>query len=139
GGQNAQLTIASLMSISHIVLPTALVAVRKSSPRIFVHIRENVGSTVVEDVRNAVVDFGLGSPGPGQSGIATESIMRESCFVILPAGHELCAREMLDLPDLRGVPLISMPPESGLRRIVDAAAAQAGIELNHAVVTQQYS
>jgi len=139
GGQDAQLTIASLMSISHLVLPAALVAFRKNYPRIFVHIRESVGSGVAEDVRNGVVDFGIGSPGPRQSGMATESVMQEACFVILPAGHELCAREVLTLADLRGVPLISMPLESGLRRIVDAAAAQAGIELNHAVVTQQYS
>lgn len=139
GGQDAQLSVASLMSISHLVLPAALVAFRRNYPRVFVHIREGIGSTVVEDVRNGVVDFGIGSPEPGQSGIATESVMQETCFVILPARHRLCAKEVLTLPDLRGVPLISMPPESGLRRIADAAAAQAGIELNHTVVTHQYS
>lgn len=139
GAQEAQLTIASLMSISHLALPTALVAFRRNYPRIFVHVREGVGSAVAEDVRNGVVDFGIGSPGADTAGIAAESVMEESFFVILPAGHPLEAKEVLGLADLRGVPLISMPVESGLRRATDAAASQAGVQLDHSVVTHQYS
>lgn len=139
GAQEAQLAIASLMSISHLALPEALVAFRRNHPRVVVHVREGVGSAVAEDVRDGAVDFGIGTPATGLAGIAAESVMEEALFAVMPVGHPLEAREILTLADLNGVPLVSMPVESGLRRASDEAASRAGVTLCHSVVTHQYS
>ena len=61
GQMRGQLIIASLMSISHRVLPAALVAFRKRHPKIHVQIREGLTSAVAEDVRSGVADFGIGN------------------------------------------------------------------------------
>lgn len=137
--KDGQLTVASLMSISHLALPAALVEFRRNYPRVFVHIREDVGSAVLEDVRNGVVDFGIGTPDPGNTGISAESVMEEPFFAVLPADHQLARKDVIGLADLRGVPLISMPVESGLRRTIDSAAVAAGMQLDHSVVTNQYN
>ena len=44
----------------------------------------------------------------------------------------------MSIADLQGEPLISMPPESGLRRLIDGAALSAGVRLHHAVTLHQF-
>lgn len=139
GEPETRLTIASLMSVSHLVLPSALVQFRHSHPSVAVEVREGVGSTVNEDVRSGVVDFGIGHSAGVPSGIVTESVLEEAFLAVLPVDHPLAQREILQLADLEGLPLVSMPPESGLRRAIDEAAAGAGVALNHSVVTNQYA
>lgn len=134
-----QLVVSSLMSISHLVLPLALVDFRRTHPHVFVEVREGVGSTVTEWVREGVVDFGIGNPDEKAPGVSTESVLEEAFFVVLPRGHPLARRDIVNLSDLRGVPLVSMPVESGLRRLTDAAAEAAGLGLSHSIVTNQYS
>jgi len=134
----ARLTIASLMSVSHLVLPTALMQFRSNYPSVFIEVREGVGSAVSEDVHNGVVDFGIGHPVDQAPGITTESVMEEVFFAVLRYDHFLAEREILQVSDLKGMPLISMPPESGLRRAIDVAAADAGVDPIHSVVTNQY-
>lgn len=139
GMSETRLTIASLMSISHIVLPSALMEFRQTYPHVRLEIREGVGNSILEDVRIGIVDFGIGNAEEQMPGITTESVMEETFFVVLHRDHALAKNDVLQLHDLKDTPLISMPVESGLRRIIDAAAAKAGINLTHSVVTNQYS
>jgi LysR family carnitine catabolism transcriptional activator len=139
GISEMRLAISSLMSISHIVLPSALMEFRQTYPHVLVEIREGVGNFIQEDVRNGLVDFGIGNFEEQMLGITTESVMEETFFVVLPRNHLLAKHEVLQLFDLKNSPLISMPVESGLRRLIDAAAAKVGINLIHSIVTNQYS
>jgi LysR family carnitine catabolism transcriptional activator len=61
GQMRGQLIISSLMSISHRVLPAALVTFRKKHPKMHVQIREDLTSAVHEDVRSGIADFGIGN------------------------------------------------------------------------------
>lgn len=135
----AQIVIASLMSISHLVLPAALVRFRELYPGVFVQIREGFGTAIAEDVRTGIVDFGIGDPEGLAKGVLPESVLEETFFAVLPRQHPLAQRDLLTLTDLQGYPLISMPSDSGLRRIVDAAASRSGVDLSHSIVTNQYA
>lgn len=137
-GPASRLAIASLMSVSHLVLPTALMQFRASYRDVYIEVREGVGSAVHEDVRNGTVDFGIGHLGDPVSGVDTESVLEEAFFAVLHREHPLAAKEIVQVTDLKGVPMVSMPPESGLRHAIDKAAAKAGVDLRHAVVTNQY-
>lgn len=132
------LAIASLMSVSHLVLPNAVMQFRANYPEVFIEVREGVGSTVYEDIRSGAADFGVGHLGDLPPEIETESVLEENFFAVLHCDHPLAKREILQLTDLKDVPLVSMPPESGLRHAIDKAAAGAGVELLHSVVTNQY-
>jgi LysR family carnitine catabolism transcriptional activator len=139
GQAPAQIVIASLMSISHLVLPAALVRFRELYPAVFVQIHEGFGVAIAENVRTGIADFGIGSPEGLPKGVAPESVLEESFYAVLPRDHELAGRDVLALADLQGCPLISMPTESGLRRIIDAAAGAQAVELTHSIVTNQYA
>lgn len=138
GEMRGQLIVACLMSISHRLLPEALVDFRKQNPKMHIQIREGIAAGVVEDVRSGLADFGIG-PATSQRGIVTDRTTTESCYVVLPRGHRLARASTLRLKDLADEPMISMPVDSGLRRTVDSAAGAQGILLTHGIVTNQFS
>jgi LysR family carnitine catabolism transcriptional activator len=138
GEMRGQLIIASLMSISHHVLPAALVEFRKQHPKMYVHIREGLASGVQEDVRSGLADFGIGNAAGLHEGVTAESITAEPCYVVLPRRHRLHAISAVKLKDIADEPMISMPSDSGLRRTIDAAANAQRVVLNHSIITNQF-
>jgi LysR family transcriptional regulator, carnitine catabolism transcriptional activator len=138
GEMRGQLIIASLMSISHRVLPAALVAFRKRHPKIHVQIREGLTSAVAEDVRSGIADFGIGNVLGLAEGIVAETLVNESCYVVMPKRHRLAALSAISLKDVGDEPMISMPSDSGLRRTLDMAASDRGVVFNHSIVTNQF-
>lgn len=139
GEKHGQLIIATLMSVSHHVLPDALVEFRKQFPRFHVQVREAAGNVVHEDVRRGVADFGIGNVTGLHDTIAVESIIPEACCVALPPDHPLAARSSVRLKDLAGVPLVSMNADTGLRRTIDIMANSERVPLDHSLVTNQFS
>jgi LysR family carnitine catabolism transcriptional activator len=139
GELRGQLVISSLMSISHHVVPAALVAFRRRHPNLFVQVRDGIASSVLADVRSGAADFGIG-PAPDKLGeIAVQSMVEEPCYLIVPRKHRLAKRPSVGLRELAGEPMISMPTDSGLRRLIDSAAQADGVTLEHSVVTSQFA
>jgi LysR family carnitine catabolism transcriptional activator len=138
GEMRGQLIIASLMSISHRVLPAALVAFRKKHPKIHVQIREGLTSAVAEDVASGIADFGIGNALGLSEGIVAEALVNEACYVVMPKRHRLAALPAISLKDIGDEPMISMPSDSGLRRTLDIAANDRGVVFNHSIITNQF-
>jgi len=137
GRLRGQLIVASLMSIAHYVVPTALVAFRRRYPGVFIEIREGIASGVLEDVRSGIADFGIGSVPEGHREIVVQSTVEERCCLVLPRRHKLSSRTSVRLADLVNEPMISMPTDSGLRRRIDALAQAQGVALSYVIITSQ--
>jgi LysR family transcriptional regulator, carnitine catabolism transcriptional activator len=133
-----RLVISSLTSITHHVLPAALQEYRKKHPHIEVQVREGLASQLHEDVRSGIADFAIGSATGLTEAIVVDARVRERCYAILPKGHHLAKQKMVSLHDLALEPMVSMPPESGLRRLVDGVAAANRLSLNHLTVVNQF-
>ena len=136
--QRGYVVVASLMSLAHHVLPAATAAYRKRFPGIDLYLREGVQDAILADVRGAVADLGIGNVSDVTSPVIAEPLGDESCHLILPRRHPLAGRPVVSIADLEGHPVISMPPESGLRRLIDGAALSAGVRLHHAITVNQY-
>ena len=109
GHMRGQLIISSLMSISHRVLPAALVIFRKKHPKMHIQIREGLTSAV-----------------------------HEACYVVMPKRHRLGALSFVSFKDIGDEPMISMPSDSGLRRTLDVAASERRVIFNHSIITNQF-
>jgi LysR family carnitine catabolism transcriptional activator len=136
--QRGYVVVASLMSLAYHVLPAATGAYRRRYPGIDLHLREGVQDAIVADVRGAVADLGIANVGDVSHPVVVEPLGDEPCLLVMPRGHRLARQRTLSIADLEGEPLISMPPESGLRRLVDGAALAAGVRLHHAITLNQY-
>ena len=139
GRLRGQIIIASLLSIAHHVVPAALVAFRKRHPGVFIQVREGIASGVLEDVRGGVADFGIGAVPEGHRGIVVQSVVEETCCLVLPRRHKLNRQRSVRLADLTDEPMVSMPPDSGLRRVLDTLAQAQGVALNHSIITSQFT
>jgi len=138
GQLRGQIIISSLMSISHHVLPAALVEFRKLHPKIHIQVREGLTSAVQEDVRSGVADFGVGNAIGLNEAIIAEWVTPEPCYVVLPKSHPLRRAGSLNIRDLAGEPMISMPTDAGLRRTIDVFANERGVVLDHSIITNQF-
>lgn len=138
GELRGQITISSLMSISHRVLPSALKSFRRDHPNIHVHVREGLGDDVYDDVRRGRVDFGVGGVEGAAENLAVVAAAEEACYLVLPKDHPMAALKSVRLTSLGDEQLISMPPESGLRKAIDIAANSQGIVLNHSIIINQF-
>jgi LysR family carnitine catabolism transcriptional activator len=139
GQMRGQLIISSLMSISHRVLPAALVTFRKKHPKMHVQIREGLTSAVHDDVRSGVADFGIGNATGLGEGVVADSVVQEACYVVMPKRHRLGGTPFVSLKDIGDEPMISMPSDSGLRRTLDIVANDRGVVFNHSIITNQFS
>lgn len=139
GRLRGQLVIASLMSIAHHVVPSALVEFRRRHPGVFVQVREGIASSVLDDVRGGLADFGIGAVPEAHRDVVVQSIVAEPCCLVLPRQHRMTGKRSVGLKDLAGEPMISMPPDSGLRRVIDTLAQTQGIVLNHSIITSQFT
>lgn len=138
GEMRGQLVVASLMSIAHQVLPAALVEFRMQYPKMFIRVREGFGPQVAEDVHSGIADIGIGNAPGGSPDILIDEIVDEQFFAAFPRGHRLAGHLAVTLADLAGEQLVSMPIESGLRRIIDLAASTNGVTLDHGLITNQF-
>jgi LysR family transcriptional regulator, carnitine catabolism transcriptional activator len=133
-----RLIISCQLSITHNVVPEAVLRYRKAHPGVEVHLREGLGSEVHEDVRSGIADFGVGNViGLGREVVADE-VVQESCFAVLPTRHRLRNKSVLSLRELEDEPFVSLPTGAGLRRQIDGVAAANGIVLKHATVVEQF-
>ncbi len=138
GQLRGQIIISSLMSISHHVLPAALVEFRKQHPKIHIQVREGLASAVQEDVRSGVADFGVGNAIGLNEAIIAEWVTAEPCYVVLPKSHRLRKAAALNIREIAAEPMISMPTDSGLRRTIDVFANERGVVLDHSIITNQF-
>src|SRR5690606_31395453 len=64
--------------------------------------------------------------------VAIEPLFAEDLVLVADEGHELANREEIPLDELAGHRLLLPPPGSALRRVLDRAAALAGVTLQAA-------
>ncbi len=121
--------VAALPSIAMTILPRVLMRMRKHYPAISVVVREGIASEVVEWVRSEQVDLGIGSPEGPDASIDFRLLFKDQMCVVLPPGSPLARKRRLTLRDLAGDPLVLPSPGSSVRRLVDHAAREQGIEL----------
>ena len=137
--QRGQVIVSSIMSVANATLPRIAALYRQDRPGVEIHVREGVHGTVLEDVRSGIADFGITYVEDLPDGLDTVALGSEAFKVVLPKKHPLAKRRTLPLSALDGVALISLPNDSRTRRIIDAAAALAGITLRHAVTVTQFA
>ena len=137
--RRGQIIISSIMSVANGRLPGIIAAYRIDHPGIEIHVKDGVHGAVVEDVRSGFADFGITYADDLPDPFACVSVGKEEFTVVLPRRHVLAGRKSISLSELRDVPLVSLPSDSRTRRVIDGAAASAGLNLNHVVIVSQFA
>ena len=138
--QRGQVIVSTYSAFAYQVLPPILQEYRESRPQIDVRLREGRQPDILEDVRSGVADFGVGFIDGLPAGISSTMLRREPLLVVLPLKHRLATQrsDKLRLADIASERLVSLPVDSFTRRLIDGAAAAAGLHIRHALVVTRF-
>ncbi|MFT5171939.1 MAG: DNA-binding transcriptional LysR family regulator [Gammaproteobacteria bacterium] len=137
--ERGQLTIATLMTVAHGVLPPAVARFAERYPSVGIDLREGVQASVLEEVRSGSADFGLGDEADIGGPLESDRLGVYGFSVVLPKGHRLLRKESLTLEDIADERLVAMPKDAAARRTLDAVSLAAGVSLNSHFTTSQFT
>lgn len=119
--------LAVLPSFASGILPEIIAAFRQKRPQIDFMLRDVIASGVEKLLIEGEVDIGLMGGPVGHPDIEVLFRSRDHMHVVFPAGHALEELETIGLAEIARFPLILMDAATSVRRVVDAAFAEAGI------------
>jgi LysR family hydrogen peroxide-inducible transcriptional activator len=111
------------------LVPKFLAALNEQHPHVRVVVQEGATSSLVPNVvaghlNGAIVHLPVDDPD-----LVIEPLFAEDLLLLAADGHPLATGDTIELADLHEVPLLLPPPGAALRRVLERAAASAGITL----------
>lgn len=128
--RRGRVSIAVTPTLGEIVLPAALQRFAREHPEIHVTVDDCAPDQFVARIVAGQVDFGIGTPEPGAAEVETRTLRRDHLALVLAHGHALAGRRQVRWAQLEGHAVITVRPGYGIRPLIDATAARAGIVLN---------
>lgn len=126
-GRTGQLRIRYFASAGAALVAPALARLRRAHPgvRIDLELIDDPGQSLTEVAQGrADVALVVGDPGRVREGIASVRLLDDAYLAVLPYGHPLADRPVLDLSDLAAEPWVaSERPGPCLDPLLDACAA----------------
>lgn len=122
--------LAVTPAVGMVLLPATVRRFVAAYPGVRLVVDDCAPNQFVARVVSGQVDFGIGTPEAQAAGIDAALLVQDHLCAVLPAAHPLAAQPRLRWSQLAGLPVIAGTPGYGVRRMTDAAAAQAGVELH---------
>lgn len=102
----------------------ALSSFHRAHPGIDVSLREDNSDRLVDDVRAGAVDLALvGVAGAEPAGLHSFTVARERLVAAVPGNHPLVQLSSVTLADVCAYPLVTLPPGTGIRTVLDRGCA----------------
>lgn len=119
--------LGAIQAVDPFDLPAALAGFHVRYPGIELILRSGPLRYLLDGLDRDELDLALG-PMPAElpERFAAQQLFTEELVIVTAAGHPLAGRPDLALRALRDEPFVCLPPDSGLRRILDRTAAAEG-------------
>lgn len=128
--------IACLPALAMGFIPKVVKRFCAAYPNVSVSLQTRSSSTVRHWVVGQQVDFGLATPVGKVSGARGELFARTAGVCVMPKGHPLADKRVIEPRDLEGQPFISLALEDRTRFRVDRVFESAGVKRQMFVETQ---
>lgn len=122
------LNIASLSALGHGVVPRAITAFTKKHPEVRVGYQVRTSNIVRDLVASGRADIGLAADEVDTTGVLHSIFTTPRAVCVMPENHPLVAKDQITPSDLLGVPLLTLSPDDTVRRAMDKAFADQGIQ-----------
>jgi len=125
---HGSLSIGAGATVTTYLLPEVLRAYHQQYPGIRLHLREQGSASVAEGVRDGTLDIGLVTlPVQAAEGLAMTAWRADELLLIVPPGDVLAGATTFSWESLQGRPMVLFEAGTAVRRLIDAAFADAGV------------
>mgnify|MGYP005990224379 CR=1 FL=1 len=133
GGLSGRVTVGSLLAASATLLPNAIAELKTNRPRVSISVTESTADKLIEYLKIDDLDMVVGRMPdiPDEDGISNEVLYHEPVVVVTRANHPLQAHKNLSLKDLVDQEWILPPRETLLRKEIDSAFHEQGLDVPH--------
>ncbi|WP_116706770.1 LysR family transcriptional regulator [Actinomycetospora cinnamomea] len=127
GALRGQVVLGAAPVLGGLDLAAALADFAARHPGVLLTVRSGSVAALLADLAVGEVDLVLGPVHDDlPRGHTTTPLLEDALVLLTPPGHRLGRSARIDLADLRDEAFVCLPPDSDLRRALDAAAADAG-------------
>lgn len=126
---SGQTRIGVIGTTARWLIPMFLSRLTEAHPHVRVIVQEGATSSLVPNVVTGQLNAAIVHLPVDDPELIIEPLFAEDLLLLAADSHPLAARSTIPLADLHEVPLLLPPPGAALRRVLERAAATAGITL----------
>lgn len=130
GLRRGRVCVAVTPTLAAFVMPPVIRRFAALYPEIRVVVDDCAPDQFMSRVIGEHVDFGIGTPEKMLADADTRTLVHDQLSLVCRPDHALAAKKTLRWADLAGHPVITVRPGYGIRPMIDATAAGAGVSLN---------
>jgi DNA-binding transcriptional LysR family regulator len=123
--RTATITVATIPSITHQLLPAVIHAFNKRHPTTRVRIKDMTTNEIFDLVLRGEADFGITSFLPHDAGLQFAALLRGKFVLVTPRTHALAKRKSMRWAELRDHRVISTWKGAGVRVAMDLDLAKS--------------
>lgn len=126
GAQRGRLIVGTLATVNSYLIPPLVSQFKQRFPGVHLQVHSQPSAEIVAGLLTNRLDLGLCLLPVPQDQLTTIPLFDERLVLVAPAQHRL-AQSRLRMRDLGGLPLVLMPADYCLRKMVEEECAQAGV------------
>lgn len=144
GTVRGRINIGQITSLNVVDVPALLAAFRAAHPAVEVHLKAGMSDVLLAELEQGNLDVALVGVGPQITLPPQHRLLHEEGLsLVMPIDHPLAGLAAIPLQALQGLPLAALVPGAGVRRMLDDALRERGIqaqlqyEVTHSELQQQ--
>ena len=127
--RRGRVSVAITPTLAAMLLPQTISQFTRDNPGVQIVVDDCAPEQFLSRVVGEHVDFGIGTPEQSGGEVELATLVRDHLSLVCAPEHPLAAIQPLRWKDLAGHRVIAGRPGYGVRQLVDAAAARAGVTL----------
>jgi DNA-binding transcriptional LysR family regulator len=113
------LTIGAFPAIARRDLPKIVADYARQRPNVVFHLQSMISRNLIDAVASRQLDFGISFIPGDRDEIESIPLKNLRAVCILPVGHPLADKEIINARDIAGEPFISLGPQDQSRMLID--------------------
>jgi DNA-binding transcriptional LysR family regulator len=127
--KEGRVIVACLPSIAYRMIPQVIAAHEVTNPGVRIIVRDINAEAIETAIVDGTADIGIGSFPASSRWMEGLILARDRFFAVMPRTHPLARKAEITWRELDGAPFVAMTADTGIRGLVESAAAPLGIHL----------
>jgi DNA-binding transcriptional LysR family regulator len=128
--KRGRIIVAAPPLLATALLPEAISAFQKQFPGISVALIDARTNEIVQRVKSGQADIGVGTFAADEEGLSRTRLAKDTLTLFCEGSHPIAATTQPRWRDLKGLPLITLTRESGIRALVESGYESANLTLD---------